>query len=584
MKVIITGTKGFIGKNLLNSIKELGHDVYEINEDFFSHPNWVNLFSNSIKNYKPDVIFHVGACSDTLEKDATYMMTRNYESTKIISNYCKENNCKLIYSSSAANYGTNNLHPSNLYGWSKYVAEQYVILNGGVALRYFNVYGYGESHKGNMSSIVFQMMEKQNKNEKIKLFPGSPKRDFVYIKDVISANLHALKNYDQICGKFYEVGTGESRTFENILECLGINEYDYFDENEIPKGYQFFTESKRDLWMPRWEPKYFLEKGIDDYIKNFSYSKKRKLWVFGDSFSQSFSQHFKTQNKWALDYKEYKKGHIPKVYGEIIAEKLGLEFFGRAFGGASNYHIFEKFIKEIDNIHRNDIVIFNWTEITRFPLASNTNSLVVMTPFAGHSSPNDLVTQQTIQEIGVNRGDNSVYWEIVLNYIKVIQSILKFNKVYHWTWVKHEVKTPTKVWDYLFGERPICVRGWKNANDKTKEMVKEYANLVVDIEQNNNVDEIKEFISEGKKVYFVNVDDNFELVKEYITDPLKINWLDVTDHFLILQKEMLPYKEYQTIYMETGGVVKDMHYSENGHNNLAKDLLVIINGEKKSII
>jgi len=580
MKVIITGTKGFIGKNLLHSIKELGYDVYEINEDFFNYPKWTTTFLNSIENYNPDVIFHVGACSDTLEKDATYMMTRNYESTKIISDYCKANNCKLIYSSSAANYGINNLHPSNLYGWSKYVAEQYVILNGGVALRYFNVYGYGESHKGNMSSIVFQMMDKQTNNENIKLFPGNPRRDFVYIKDVISANLHALKNYDEICGKFYEVGTGQSRTFENILECLGIDEYDYYQKNEIPNGYQFFTESKRDKWMPRWDPKYFLESGINDYIQNLSNNKKRKIWVFGDSFSQSFSEHFTTQNKWALDYKDYKKNYIPKTYGEIIAENLNLDFFGRAFGGASNYHIFNVFVNEMNNINKNDIVIFNWTEITRFPLASNTNELVSMTPFSGHNSPNDLITQQTIQEIGVNRGDNSTYWQIIMNYIKIINKILQYNKVYHWTWVKHEEKTPTKVWDSNFGDRPICVKGWQNANEKTKEMVREYANLIVDFNLENDKNLIRDYVSQGKKVYFINFDHKFDKLTEFIEDKVRISWLDVTDHFLILQNQMLPFKEYQTIYQETGGVIKDRHYSEEGHKKLAIDILKIINNEK----
>jgi ADP-L-glycero-D-manno-heptose 6-epimerase len=122
--------------------------------------DWTDELIQKLNDYKVEGIFHVGACSNTLETDVNYMMTRNYESTKIISDFCSENDIPLIYSSSAANYGNNQEFPSNLYGWSKYVAEQHVIQNGGVALRYFNVYGPGEEHKGKMSSVAYQMMMK----------------------------------------------------------------------------------------------------------------------------------------------------------------------------------------------------------------------------------------------------------------------------------------------------------------------------------------------------------------------------------------------------------------------------------------
>ena len=190
-RAIVTGSKGFIGKNLIQEIKD-DFEILEINEDIFLNEDWTNVLLNKINKFSPDVIFHIGACSDTLEQDVNYMMTRNYESTKIMSDYCYVYNCKMIYSSSAANYGTNNLYPSNLYGWSKYVAEKYVIQNGGVALRYFNVYGPYEDHKGKMSSVAYQMVTKQKEGQEIKLFPLKPTRDFVYVKDVISANLHAL--------------------------------------------------------------------------------------------------------------------------------------------------------------------------------------------------------------------------------------------------------------------------------------------------------------------------------------------------------------------------------------------------------
>jgi ADP-L-glycero-D-manno-heptose 6-epimerase len=218
-----------------------------------------------LKETFPEVIFHVGACSDTLEKDVNYMMTRNFEFTKILSEFCFVNQVKMIYSSSAANYGTNGLYPSNLYGWSKYVAEQMVIQNGGIALRYFNVYGPGEEHKGKMASVALQMINKVKNGEDVKLFPGNPKRDFVYVKDVVSANIHACENYDDLSYTYYDVGFGIARSFEDVLNILNIP-FTYHQESEIPKGYQFFTECDKTKWMPGWEPKYSLEEGLEDYF------------------------------------------------------------------------------------------------------------------------------------------------------------------------------------------------------------------------------------------------------------------------------------------------------------------------------
>lgn len=267
-KAIVTGSKGFIAKNLLNEI-ENGFHILTIDEDIFEKNTWISDLTNKVENFNPDVIFHIGACSDTLETDVNYMMTRNYEFTRILSDYCRHNNRKMIYSSSAANYGTNNLYPSNLYGWSKYVAENYVIKNGGIGLRYFNVYGPLEDHKGKMASVAYQMLEKQKKGQEIKIYPLKPQRDFVYVKDVVSANLFADAWYDDYAGMWYEVGSGDARTFEDVLDILKIK-YEYMQENEIPNGYQFFTKSNSDLWMHGWTPKYNLESGLNDYLKTLS--------------------------------------------------------------------------------------------------------------------------------------------------------------------------------------------------------------------------------------------------------------------------------------------------------------------------
>lgn len=263
-KIIITGTKGFIGKNLKNKLKDK-FEIIEINEDVFNIPKWKDEVS---KHFWSDikVVFHVGACSDTLETDVNYMMLVNYEFTKYITDLCKTKNVPIIYSSSAANYGTNNEHPSNLYGWSKYVAEDYVTSNGGIGLRYFNVYGPGEEHKGRMSSVAYQMFIKNKNNEEIKLFPKKPKRDFVYVKDIVSANIYAFENYKELNGKYYEVGSGNARTFEDKLNIMGYD-FTYHSDDIIPKGYQFYTCSNKNKWMNGWEPKWMLEDGINDYLK-----------------------------------------------------------------------------------------------------------------------------------------------------------------------------------------------------------------------------------------------------------------------------------------------------------------------------
>jgi ADP-L-glycero-D-manno-heptose 6-epimerase len=261
MNILITGTKGFIGRNLKKELSE--HNIFTFEESDLDG-DWktqlTNTFSNSL-----DVVFHVGACSDTLEQRVNYMMLLNYEVTKFITDLCNNYMVPLIYSSSAANYGINEQYPSNLYGWSKYVGEGYVISNNGIGLRYFNVYGPGEEDKGKMSSVAYQMHLKHKNGEEIKLFPKKPKRDFVYIKDIISANIFALENYDKLSGKWYEVGSGESNPFEIILDTMNIS-YTYHDESMIPIGYQFYTCSDKRKWLDGWLPKYDLKNGIKDYI------------------------------------------------------------------------------------------------------------------------------------------------------------------------------------------------------------------------------------------------------------------------------------------------------------------------------
>lgn len=266
IKVIVTGYKGFIGSQIFEELKLRGYEVHGIGEEYFEHDNWSDYLLNFIDEISPDVIFHIGACSDTLETNVEYMMTRNYESTKIMMDWCNQNKIPMIYSSSAANYGINNKYPSNLYGWSKYVGEGYVISNGGIALRYFNVYGFGEQNKGKMASVAYQSYLKNKNHEKVYLFPKTPKRDFVYILDIISANMYAFLNYYSLKGSYYEVGCGESKSFEDVLNLMNIK-YDYLSEESIPNGYQFLTCSNPEKYMKGWTPLWNIEKAIPHYKK-----------------------------------------------------------------------------------------------------------------------------------------------------------------------------------------------------------------------------------------------------------------------------------------------------------------------------
>ena len=127
-----------------------------------------------------------------------------------------------------------------------------------VALRYFNVYGPGEEHKGKMASVAYQAYQKGE----FKLFPKNPKRDFVYIDDVVDATLYAV--FNNIKKGVYEVGTSKKRPFEDMLNLMNIK-YEYREENDIPKGYQFHTEANEKNFMRGWKPEYSLEDGIKKY-------------------------------------------------------------------------------------------------------------------------------------------------------------------------------------------------------------------------------------------------------------------------------------------------------------------------------
>jgi len=265
MNILLTGYNGFIGQNLSNEL--IDKTIYLIEkEDVKEYINRPDKLISELKII--DVILHNGAISSTSNEDYKEVMYYNVLFTKLLIDVAKKMNIKMIFASSASIYG-NSDYPQNLYAWSKMISEDYgraAYPDGFTSLRYFNVYGPHEEHKGKMSSIVYQAYKEKEVQKEVvpfMLFPKKPLRDFIYVKDVVSANIAAIKAKAGI----YEVGTGNARTFEDFLDNMGKIPYTYTDESAIPEWYQYFTEANSKNWLPNWKPEYGLEEGCADYLK-----------------------------------------------------------------------------------------------------------------------------------------------------------------------------------------------------------------------------------------------------------------------------------------------------------------------------
>jgi ADP-L-glycero-D-manno-heptose 6-epimerase len=264
MNVLVTGHNGFIGSNLKRALEERRHVVFGIDESIFDDVDWRDKLDELLTEIRPSCIFHVGACSDTLEQDISYMMSRNFDFTYGLTLWCQAYDIPIIYSSSAAIYGGG--VGMNLYAWSKYAGESLVTMCNGVSLRYFNVYGPGEEHKGKMASMFYQSYVKNKEGVIPKLIKMNPMRDFIYVDDVVDANLYAWDFYPFFKGKTFDVGTGVARPFEDGLELMGI-QWDYYgDDFVLPKNYQFYTRASESRFMTNWRAKFTLESGLNKYL------------------------------------------------------------------------------------------------------------------------------------------------------------------------------------------------------------------------------------------------------------------------------------------------------------------------------
>ncbi len=314
--IILTGGAGFIGSCLIKALNNYGEENIILVDDLGNDEKWKNcrklkfrkiirikefeeLIKNNLFKEKIQVIFHLGANSSTTEKDADSLIKNNTEFTKQLILFSISNNIRLIYASSASVYGNGSLSyddsdkitpkliPLNMYGFSKKLVDEWAIKNklvdNIVGLRFFNVYGPNEYHKGEQQSIAKKGFDQINSQGKISLFKsynsnyrdGEFKRDFIYVKDAVAVMLFFWKN-QQVNGIF-NVGTGKARSWNDlakvIFTAIGIKPKIIYKEmpEEIRKHYQYFTEAKMDKLRKAGYKKEFisLEEGIKDYVQNY---------------------------------------------------------------------------------------------------------------------------------------------------------------------------------------------------------------------------------------------------------------------------------------------------------------------------
>ncbi|MGC9490379.1 MAG: ADP-glyceromanno-heptose 6-epimerase [Thermovirgaceae bacterium] len=322
--IIVTGGAGFIGSNLVAGLNRRGFKDILVVDRMGSSGKFKNLRGLDFSDYlekgdfrkavaaglfdekKIEALFHQGACSDTLQTDGCYMMENNYSYSRDLLDFCLKRGIPFIYASSASVYGLGKKgfreeseceFPLNLYAFTKYLFDRHVrkvlpqAKSQVVGLRYFNVFGPQEAHKGRMASMVFHAFHQIRETGKIKLFegadgygPGQQRRDFVFVDDAVKVNIFFLE-HPEISGIF-NCGTGRSRTFQDLAAAVihatnrGTVEYIPFPE-DLKGKYQSFTEA--DLSKLRrvgyTEPFESLEVAVGRYVRLLS---EKDGYLFGE--------------------------------------------------------------------------------------------------------------------------------------------------------------------------------------------------------------------------------------------------------------------------------------------------------------
>ena len=312
--VVVTGGAGFIGRNAIAELNRRGFENILLVDDLGTDDKWKNLrglvyediltparFLSLVERDMLDnveAVIHLGACSATTEKDADFLLRNNYHYTRSLCEWSLAHDVRFIYASSAATYGegaqgysdadaaTPTLRPLNMYGYSKHMFDLWALRHGLfdriVGLKYFNVFGPYEDHKGEMRSVVSKSYYQVRDNGEVHLFKsyrpeyknGEQMRDFIYVKDAVDVTLWFLANR---AGGLFNCGTGVARTWKDLAGSVFTamdkpEKISFIDMPEALKGkYQYFTQAEmtklRGVGYAR--PFTSLEAGVDDYIRNY---------------------------------------------------------------------------------------------------------------------------------------------------------------------------------------------------------------------------------------------------------------------------------------------------------------------------
>lgn len=313
--IIVTGAAGFIGRNVVAALNARGHHDILLVDQLGSGAKWKNLQGLRFEHIiapaaladllarnaagRPAALIHLGACSSTTEPDADYLLDNNYRYTRTLCEWALRERVRFIYASSAATYGDGSLgyaddesalerlRPLNMYGCSKHLfdlwAHRHGLFRQIVGLKYFNVYGPYEDHKGDMRSMVRKAHDQIRATGTVRLFrstctdyaDGGQMRDFIHVRDAVEVTLHFLDN--PALGGLFNVGQGKARTWNDLARAtfaaLALpTRIEYIDMPEALRSqYQNFTEAPLAKLLATGYARPFtsLEDGVRDYVANY---------------------------------------------------------------------------------------------------------------------------------------------------------------------------------------------------------------------------------------------------------------------------------------------------------------------------
>jgi ADP-L-glycero-D-manno-heptose 6-epimerase len=286
-RLLVTGGAGFIGSRLIHELNNRGIEDIVVADFLGQDERWRNLEPLAFADYVDagellvaleegqlgefDLVLHMGACSSTTERDAAYLMRNNYEYTRQLAEWSVDQGTRFVYASSAATYGNGEagmddsselsrlreFHPLNMYGYSKHLFDMYAaqtgILDRCVGVKYFNVFGPNEQHKGDMRSMVNKAYHQIRETGVVRLFrsyrddfrDGEQRRDFIYVNDAVAMTLHLAENPD--AGGLFNIGSGRAETWLDLASAVfkAMNHEPKIEFIEMPvemrAAYQYST-------------------------------------------------------------------------------------------------------------------------------------------------------------------------------------------------------------------------------------------------------------------------------------------------------------------------------------------------------